>query len=122
MSTVLPLWLMILQVTSDTAIAVIGWFGLSILDVSSDWIAYYAAGHFVLERQIANIYDFNSLQACQAPLIGDYGLVLRGAPRYKPLRLCHAVAGACLGDAIYHHLRSIIVGIANFISAAFALP
>jgi hypothetical protein len=63
MSTVLPRWLMRLLVASATAMTVIGWFGLRIFGVRTDWMAYYAAGHFVLERQIANIYDFNSLQA-----------------------------------------------------------
>ena len=62
-------------VARATAMAVIGWSGLRIFGVRSDWMAYYVAGHFVLEGQIANIYDFISLQACQAPLIGDLIIV-----------------------------------------------
>ena len=56
MTLEVPRWLMRLLVASATAMAVIGWFGLRILGVCSDWMAYYAAGRFILGGKIAYIY------------------------------------------------------------------
>lgn len=121
MSTVLPQWPIRILIASATALAVIGWFGLRIFGVWADWMANYAAGHFVIGRQIANIYDFKSLQSWQTPLIGENGLVFRCAPRYKPPRLRHAVAGACLSNAILYYLWFAVIGAADILPISIAL-
>ncbi|MFC2043470.1 glycosyltransferase family 87 protein [Chloroflexota bacterium] len=114
MSTVLPRWLMRLLVASATVMAVIGWFGLRIFGVRADWMAYYAAGHFVLERQIANIYDFNSLQAWQAPLIGDFIIVFLYAPVYSL-----AFAPLALLPVQIARVAWLVIGLATSLTAAW---
>jgi len=113
MSMVLPRWLMRLLVASATAMAVIGWFGLRIFGVRADWLAYYAAGHFVLERQIANIYDFTLLQAWQAPLIGDFVIVFLYAPVYSL-----AFAPLALLPVQIARVAWLVIGLAASLTAA----
>ena len=68
-----------------TAAVVFGWFGLHSLGNKADWLAFYAAGKFLLDGRIHQIYDPQVIQAWQAPIIGDFITRFLYAPAYSIL-------------------------------------
>jgi hypothetical protein len=60
-----------LLVAGATAMLVLGIFGLISLGLKSDWLAYYAAGRFLLDGRLAQVYDLPILQGWQAQVIGQ---------------------------------------------------
>jgi hypothetical protein len=59
-----------LLVSSATAMVILGIFGFKSLGLKADWLAFYAAGHFLLAGRLDQVYDPMRLQAWQATWIG----------------------------------------------------
>jgi hypothetical protein len=73
---------MLLLVAGATAMLVLGIFGLISLGLKSDWLAYYAAGRFLLDGRLAQVYDLPILQGWQAQYIGKNFTPYLYAPAY----------------------------------------
>ena len=76
-------WLKRLLVAGATAMVILGAFGVLIQGLVSDWLAYYAAGHFLLDSRLAQLYDLPLLQAWQAGIIGQKITPFLYAPVYS---------------------------------------
>ena len=72
-----------LLIASATAMVILGAFGIKILGARSDWLAYYAAGYFLLHGRIGQIYDPVAVQAWEAPWIGPYLVRFLYPPAYS---------------------------------------
>jgi len=86
-------WVLRGLIVCATIALVLGWFGLRSLGNRADWLAFYAAGNFLLDGRLEHIYDPAVIQAWQAPIIGDYITRYLYAPAYSilyiPLALFH---------------------------------
>ena len=80
-------WVVRGLLASATVAMVLGWFGLHSLDNKADWLAFYAAGKFLLDGRIHQIYDPQVIQAWQAPIIGDFVIRFLYAPAFSILYL-----------------------------------
>ena len=76
-------WVMRTLVAGATAMVILGGFGLYWQGLASDWLAYYAAGHFLLDGRLAQVYDLPILQAWQASIIGQQITPFLYAPVYS---------------------------------------
>jgi hypothetical protein len=71
MDAVLPRWMVRTLVASATAMVILGVYGFHILGLKADWIAFYAAGSFLTQGKLGQLYDPAIIQAWEAPHIGS---------------------------------------------------
>lgn len=82
MEVALPRWMVRLLVAGATAMIILGVYGYQLLGLKADWIAYYAAGGLISQGDAHNLYNPSTIQAREAPFIGENIVRFLYAPAY----------------------------------------
>ena len=108
-----PRWINRILVACATAMVVIGGFGLHMTGLKADWMAYYAAGNFLIDHQISNIYDINAMKSWQSQIIGSNVALFMYAPAYSILFVPIALLPVQAARLVW-----LVIGVAASIAAA----